>query len=59
MSRYTLKRETEKRETPWGEVRVKKAEGYGIRREKPEYEDVARIAERENLTLEEVRKAIR
>ena len=54
-----MKRETEKRETPWGEVRVKKAEGYGIRREKPEYEDVARIAERENLTLEEVRKAIR
>ena len=38
---------------------VKKAEGYGVRREKLEYEDLARIARERNLSLEEVRAMVR
>ena len=47
--RYTLERRTETAETPFGPVRRKIASGYGIQRQKPEYEDLARIA-RENRT---------
>lgn len=53
--RYGLKRETVKKETPWGSVRVKRSCGYGVSREKTEYEDLARIARERGLTLEQVR----
>ncbi len=52
--RHTLRRWTERVETPYGPVRVKKAEGYGVRREKPEYEDLARIAREQDLPLGEI-----
>lgn len=39
--------------TPWGPVTVKEAPGGG----KPEYEEAAAIARRENLTLREVQEA--
>ncbi|MCR5023848.1 MAG: nickel pincer cofactor biosynthesis protein LarC [Lachnospiraceae bacterium] len=42
--RYVLKRETETVTTPYGDVRVKKSSGYGVTREKYEYEDISRIA---------------
>ena len=47
--RYTLERRTETTETPWGTLRRKVASGYGAERQKPEYEDLARIA-RQNHT---------
>lgn len=53
--RYGLKRETVQKETSWGSVRVKRSCGYGVRREKIEYEDLARIARERGLTLEQVR----
>ncbi|MCR5136321.1 MAG: nickel pincer cofactor biosynthesis protein LarC [Oscillospiraceae bacterium] len=52
-SRYTLARSFSTRETPCGSVRMKRAEGYGTVREKPEFEDLKRIAEKENLPLRE------
>ena len=53
--RYILDRRTERRQTPCGEVRVKRASGYGVVREKPEYDDLARIAEAQDISLAEAR----
>ena len=39
-----------------GGIRIKSAEGFGVSREKPEWEDLAAIARREGLSLAEVRK---
>ena len=52
--RYTLKRSIRTLSTRYGEVRRKRAEGYGVTREKIEYEDLARIARAQNLSLAEV-----
>ena len=57
-SRYELKREIRTEYTADGPVRVKSAEGYGITREKAEYEDLKRIAEEQNRTLREARKLL-
>ena len=54
--RYVLKREIETIETPSGPVRRKISSGYGVTREKLEFDDLARIAEAEGLSLEEVRR---
>ena len=51
--RYTLSRTVETVDTPYGPVRKKVSSGYGVRREKFEYEDLARIARAENLSLSE------
>ena len=59
VQRYTLKRETRSADTPWGPVRVKTASGYGVKREKPEYEDLAKIARENDLSLREVREKIK
>lgn len=56
--RYTLHREIIEKETPYGNVRVKKATGFGITREKAEYEDLAKIARENGMGLEEVRGKI-
>ena len=56
--RHALARDDRIAQTPWGEVTVKLAEGWGVRREKPEYEDLARIARENDLSLREVKKAI-
>lgn len=54
--RYVLRRETGTVETPYGSVRVKTSEGYGVRRSKAEYDDLARIALENGLTLDEARR---
>ena len=57
--RRTLARSFRKAETPWGEVTVKQAEGWNVRREKPEYEDLAKIAREQGLSLREVKEQIK
>ena len=57
-SRYTLKRSFETVQTPYGDVQKKLSSGYGVTREKYEYEDLARIAREQGLSLAEVRKNI-
>lgn len=52
--RCTLRRTTETIESPLGPVRKKISQGYGVERQKYEYEDVAAIARREGMSLEEV-----
>ncbi len=59
VQRYTLRRETRTADTPWGTVRVKAASGCGVSREKPEYEDLAKIARENNLSLREVKEKIK
>ena len=49
--RYTLRRSFRSVDTEAGPVRVKCAEGFGVRREKPEYEDLARIARERGISL--------
>jgi uncharacterized protein (TIGR00299 family) protein len=56
--RYTLKREIVKKETPFGEIRIKKSEGFGVVREKYEYEDLARIASEKNISIDDIIKEI-
>ena len=42
--RYTLSRSQDTVDSPWGPVARKTSQGWGVRRQKPEYEDLARIA---------------
>lgn len=56
--RYGLKREIREVETIYGTVRVKAASGYGITKEKPEYEDMARIAKEKKISLAEIEKEV-
>ena len=58
MHRSILKRETETIHTPCGTVRCKKVSGYGTGRQKLEYEDLARIAREQNLSLSDVRMLV-
>lgn len=56
--RYVLRRESRTRETPFGPVREKLAEGFGVSRRKPEYEDIRRIALEQGLSPRQVREMI-
>ena len=57
-TRYTLARSQRTVETEHGPVRVKEARGWGVTREKPEYEDVANIAREQGLTLDQVKELL-
>lgn len=52
-TRCTLDRTVEAHETALGTVRVKRAEGCGVKRSKIEYEDLARIAKAHGVSLSE------
>ncbi len=56
--RHGLKRSIVTLNTEFGEVRLKRSEGYGTVREKLEYEDLAKIAREQNKSIEEIREAI-
>lgn len=53
-NRYTLKRRIETAETNYGLVRKKVSRGYGVQREKYEYEDLADIARKKDLSIADV-----
>jgi uncharacterized protein (DUF111 family) len=55
LRRYTLKREAVTLDTPYGPVRAKRSHGYGVDRIKPEFDDLAQIAEREGIAVEEIK----
>lgn len=56
--RYTLSRESKTIQTPDGDIRVKVSTGYGVTREKPEFEDLAKIARKTGKSLSELQKSI-
>ena len=56
--RHTLERAFSTAATPYGEIRVKTARGYGVERSKAEFEDLARLAREHGLSLRQVRESI-
>lgn len=56
--RYELERRLVQRQTPLGPVRVKLGQGYGLEKEKPEYEDLAQIARQQQQPLSVLRQAL-
>ena len=56
--RYVLDRKTAEEETGAGMVRKKISTGYGVTREKYEYEDLARLAREKGVSLAEIRALI-
>ncbi|MBQ8973157.1 MAG: nickel pincer cofactor biosynthesis protein LarC [Clostridia bacterium] len=59
LERYVLERHIESVDTPLGPIRVKRSTGYGTSRSKPEYDDIAAIAQREGLSLSDVEKLVK
>lgn len=57
-NRYTLERRIISKETDCGTVRIKQSKGFGVNREKYEYEDLARIAVEKGISIEEVIKIL-
>lgn len=53
MNRHSLVRYTQTLDTPLGTLRMKKAEGFGVSRQKIEYDDLAAIARREGISVRE------
>lgn len=56
--RYILDRMEETLDTPYGPVRRKIVSGYGAERYKLEYEDLARIAREEDVSIGEARRLV-
>lgn len=56
--RFTLTREMKEVETPYGIVREKVSKGFGAERAKLEYEDIAKIAREQGMSLQEVKDAV-
>lgn len=54
LHRYILQRRTETVQTPYGPVRQKVATGYGVEKRKYEYEDLARIARENGVSLKDI-----
>ena len=57
-NRYTLERTIETIETKFGPISVKKSTGFGVTRQKVEYEDLARIARETGKSIEEIERNI-
>lgn len=53
--RYVLKRGEKTVATPYGAVRVKCSEGYGVSRKKAEYDDLARLARENDVSINEIK----
>ena len=57
-NRYTLKRTMKTETTVYGNVRIKEVSGWGIKRQKAEYEDLARIAREQKMSIAQVRACV-
>lgn len=58
VERLHMDRNIDQMNTKFGPVRVKTGSGFGVTRTKVEYEDIARIAKENNMSLAEVRSEI-
>ncbi|MBR6852193.1 MAG: DUF111 family protein, partial [Lachnospiraceae bacterium] len=58
MPRYILKRNIETRHTDYGDIRVKKVSGYGIERQKYEYDDLAAAAAAAGISIAELKEKL-
>lgn len=57
--RYTLTRRIETVETPYGPIRLKKSSGYGVQREKYEYEDLSRAASAAGVSISQIADSLK
>lgn len=57
--RYEMSSHTEVCRTEYGDVRIKVSEGYGIRKWKPEHDDLVRLASENGVTVGKVRDSVR
>ncbi|MCL2008471.1 MAG: nickel pincer cofactor biosynthesis protein LarC [Treponema sp.] len=57
-SRYILERKTEEVQTDLGKIRLKTGTGFGIIKNKPEYEDIAVLAKEHNISIGEAERRI-
>ena len=57
--RYVLDRRTVTLNTPYGPIRKKVSSGYGVRREKYEYDDLAAAAKAEGVSLAEIEQELK
>lgn len=57
-NRHTLERSTKTEQSELGAYTVKTAEGYGVKKSKIEYEDLARLARQHGMTIEQIRKKL-
>ena len=56
--RKTLKSTFDNIETEWGNIHMKISEGHGIKKQKPEYEDIRRIAKEQGISFQKVLESI-
>jgi hypothetical protein len=54
ITRYCMTRSIANVDTEYGSIKVKISEGFGIRKIKPEYDDVARLAEKCGKTFDDI-----
>jgi uncharacterized protein (DUF111 family) len=54
--RYVLDRSVIKVQTAFGDIRRKDASGYGVKRSKYEYDDLAGIARKQGLSISEIKE---
>ena len=59
MTRYVLDRNIEAVRTAYGDIRVKRACGFGVQRMKIEYDDIAALAREHNVSLDVIREEIK
>ncbi len=59
VNRYVLERSTVTVDTPFGKVRKKVSCGYGVKKEKYEYEDLARTAKEQQISLREAQDLVK
>jgi hypothetical protein len=52
--RTILDRTNETVQTEYGDIRIKKAQGFGITKQKPEYDDVQKAAQKHNIPFQTV-----
>jgi uncharacterized protein (TIGR00299 family) protein len=56
--RYTLQREQAEIKTEYGNINIKTACGFGVKRTKPEYDDIAKIAREKGMTIQDLLRVI-
>jgi len=56
--RLIMNRTTETIQTEYGDIRIKKAQGFGIAKQKPEYEDVQKAARKQNVPFQTVHEEV-
>jgi len=54
IQRYVLEREQSEVQTKYGTIRIKTAYGFGVKKSKPEYEDIARIVREKGISIQDV-----